>query len=61
VYTVPGKKDKANYALQVAVTAFEWFTEWYGVEMPLNKCDLIGIPEFAMGKFNCKMAQENGI
>jgi aminopeptidase N len=49
VYTLPGKKDKAHYALKVAVNAFEWYSDWYGVEMPLPKCDLIGIPEFAMG------------
>ncbi|KAL7069753.1 hypothetical protein ACQ4LE_011141 [Meloidogyne hapla] len=49
VYTVPGKKDKGQYSLSVAVKAIEWFSEWYGIKMPLPKCDLIAIPEFSMG------------
>ncbi|CAK5095767.1 unnamed protein product [Meloidogyne enterolobii] len=49
VYTVPGKKDKGHYSLSVAVRAIEWFSEWYGIKMPLPKCDLIAIPEFSMG------------
>nr|CAD2175436.1 unnamed protein product [Meloidogyne enterolobii] len=49
VYTVPGKKDKGHYSLSVAVKAIEWFSEWYGIKMPLPKCDLIAIPEFSMG------------
>jgi len=48
---VPGKKDKGHYSLSVAVKAIEWFSEWYGIRMPLPKCDLIAIPEFSMGLF----------
>ncbi|KAF7633111.1 Aminopeptidase [Meloidogyne graminicola] len=49
VYTVPGKKDKGHYALSVAIKSIEWFSEWFGIKMPLPKCDLIAIPEFSMG------------
>lgn len=48
---MPGKKDKGHYSLSVAVKAIEWFSEWYGIKMPLPKCDLIAIPEFSMGLF----------
>jgi puromycin-sensitive aminopeptidase len=51
VYTLPGKKEKGEYALEVGVKAMDYYTEWYGIKQPLSKCDLIGIPDFAMGKF----------
>ena len=51
VYTLPGRKERGTYALEVAVKSFDYYTEWYGIKQPLPKCDLIAIPQFAMGEF----------
>uniref|UniRef100_A0A914HD91 Aminopeptidase n=1 Tax=Globodera rostochiensis TaxID=31243 RepID=A0A914HD91_GLORO len=49
VYCVPGKKDQGKYALEVAVKAIDFFSEWFDFKMPLPKCDIIAFPDFAMG------------
>jgi len=48
---MPGKKEQGKYALEVAVKSLDYYTNWYGIKQPIPKCDLIGIPEFAMGQF----------
>jgi puromycin-sensitive aminopeptidase len=47
---VPGKKDQAKFGLEVATRAIEWYNDWFGIVYPLPKCDLIAIPDFAMGE-----------
>uniref|UniRef100_A0A914GSD8 Aminopeptidase n=1 Tax=Globodera rostochiensis TaxID=31243 RepID=A0A914GSD8_GLORO len=49
VFSVPGKKAQGVYALEVAVKAIDFFSEWFDFRMPLPKCDLIALPDFAMG------------
>ncbi|KAI6209676.1 Aminopeptidase [Aphelenchoides besseyi] len=49
VYTIPGKKNDAEYALKCATTCLDYFNEWFDFPYPLKKCDLISIPNFAMG------------
>lgn len=49
VYTLLGRKDKANYALEVCVKSLDYYSNWFGIKMPLPKCDLLSVPEFSMG------------
>ncbi|KAI6226405.1 Aminopeptidase [Aphelenchoides fujianensis] len=49
VYTMPGKKAEGAYALEVATRVLDYFNEWFDNAYPLPKCDLIAIPNFAMG------------
>ena len=27
----------------------DWYTDWFNISMPLSKCDLLAIPDFAAG------------
>jgi puromycin-sensitive aminopeptidase len=49
VYTVEGKKHLGDYALDLAVKAIDYYNEWFNIDYPLPKCDLIAIPDFSMG------------
>ncbi|KAJ1361682.1 pp2a multicopy suppressor [Parelaphostrongylus tenuis] len=49
VYTVPGKRCQGTYSLDLAAKAIDWYTDWFGIENPLPKCDLVAIPDFSMG------------
>ena len=46
---VPGKEELTGYALEVAAHALTFFTEWFGIEYPAQKLDLLAIPDFAFG------------
>ena len=50
VYTVPGKLEQAKFALDHAVQYLKQHEDWFGIEYPLPKCDLIAIPDFSMGE-----------
>ncbi|HUI03281.1 MAG TPA: M1 family aminopeptidase, partial [Acidimicrobiales bacterium] len=45
----PGKGPLTAYALEVAQHALEFFTDWFGIEYPAEKLDLLAIPDFAFG------------
>lgn len=49
VYTIPGKKQEGEYALDLAAKCLDWYAVWFGIPCPLPKCDLIAIPDFSMG------------
>ncbi|KAK5967675.1 Puromycin-sensitive aminopeptidase [Trichostrongylus colubriformis] len=49
VYTVPGKRGQGTYSLDLAAKAIDWYNDWFGIDYPLPKCDLIAIPDFSMG------------
>ncbi len=49
VYTTPGKKHQASFALQTAVRALEFFENYFDIEYPLPVMDLIALPDFAAG------------
>jgi puromycin-sensitive aminopeptidase len=46
---VPGKQDLTAFALEVASHALQFFTDWFGIEYPAEKLDLVAIPDFAFG------------
>uniref|UniRef100_A0A915HSW0 Puromycin-sensitive aminopeptidase n=1 Tax=Romanomermis culicivorax TaxID=13658 RepID=A0A915HSW0_ROMCU len=49
IYTLPGKKYQGEFALQVAIKALPFFSNFFGVSYGLPKCDLIAIPDFNFG------------
>lgn len=49
VYTIPGKRCQGIYSLDLAAKAIDWYSDWFGMEYSLPKCDLIAIPDFSMG------------
>ncbi|VDK73005.1 unnamed protein product [Onchocerca ochengi] len=49
LYTVPGKKEQGKFSLEVGIKALDWYSKWFGIDYPLPKCDLVGIPDFSMG------------
>uniref|UniRef100_A0A915DBQ7 Uncharacterized protein n=1 Tax=Ditylenchus dipsaci TaxID=166011 RepID=A0A915DBQ7_9BILA len=49
VYTTLGKQYLGEFALEVAGKSIDWYTEWFAMESPLTKCDLLAVPSFAPG------------
>ena len=49
IYGTPGNKDKMTFALDVAIRSLEWYERWFQIEYPLDKMDLIGVPDFNAG------------
>lgn len=49
VFTTPGKKHQAEFALDTAVRTLAFYEEYFGIEYPLPTLDLIAIPDFAAG------------
>jgi len=46
---VPGKGSLTAFALEAAGHALEFFTDWFGIDYPAQKLDLLAIPDFAFG------------
>jgi puromycin-sensitive aminopeptidase len=46
---VPGKADLTDFALEAAAHSLEFFTDWFGIDYPGEKLDLLAIPDFAFG------------
>ncbi|KAK2960455.1 putative Puromycin-sensitive aminopeptidase [Blattamonas nauphoetae] len=49
VYTMPGQKENASFALKTAVNAIEYLTKYTGIPIPLPKMDLLCVPDFSAG------------
>eukprot|EP00727_Mastigamoeba_balamuthi_P005913 m51a1_g1941 hypothetical protein (908) ;mRNA; f:934424-938807 len=49
VYTQVGKKALGQFALGVSAWVLSYFGEFFGIEYPLPKCDLVAIPDFSFG------------
>jgi puromycin-sensitive aminopeptidase len=47
VYTTPGKKHQAKFALDVAVKVLEFYEKYFDIPYPLNTLDMIAIPDFS--------------
>ncbi len=45
----PGQAHLANYALDVAAFALEYFADYYGIVYPGEKMDMVAVPDFAFG------------
>lgn len=49
VYTTPGKKVQANFALETASKILSFYNQYFDIAYPLPSLDLIAIPDFAAG------------
>src|SRR3989338_2086054 len=49
VYTTPGKKHQAGFALSCAVKTLEFYEKYFDIPYPLNTLDMIAIPDFTSG------------
>ncbi|MEK9194600.1 MAG: M1 family metallopeptidase, partial [Patescibacteria group bacterium] len=49
VFTTPGKKEQARFALDVAKRVVSFYNNYFGIPYPLPVLDLIAIPDFASG------------
>ncbi|MBP6931541.1 MAG: M1 family metallopeptidase [Candidatus Pacebacteria bacterium] len=46
VYTTPGKKHQASFALEVAIKSLDFYNQYFNIPYPLDTLDLIAIPDF---------------
>ncbi len=49
VFTTPGKKHQAQFALDCAVETLSYFTKYFDIPYPMPVLDMIAIPDFASG------------
>lgn len=48
-YATPDNVQFTDFALDVAVKTLDFFTDYFDIPYPLDKCDLIALPDFASG------------
>jgi puromycin-sensitive aminopeptidase len=46
---VPGRGHLTGFALDVGAFAIKFFTDYYGIAYPGEKCDLVALPDFSFG------------
>jgi aminopeptidase N len=49
VYTSPGKKQLAGFALAAAKESLTYFDKYFGIKYPYGKLDMIGLSDFGPG------------
>ncbi len=49
VVHIPGKGQLTDFALDCGAFALRYFSDYFGVGYPGDKCDLVAIPDFAFG------------
>jgi len=49
VVHVPGRSDLAPFGLDVGRFCLRWFQDYYGIDYPSDKVDLVALPDFAAG------------
>lgn len=48
-YATPDKVEYVDFALEIAVKCLDFYNSYFGIDYPLEKCDLIALPDFAAG------------
>lgn len=48
-YATPDKVEQTDFALDTAVRCLEFYEDYFNIKYPLEKCDLIALPDFASG------------
>ena len=59
---VPGRAHLTQFALDVGAFALGFFTDYYGIPYPGEKCDLVALPDFSFGameNLGCVTFREN--
>ncbi|MCU1499729.1 MAG: putative aminopeptidase [Acidimicrobiales bacterium] len=49
VIAPPGKADLTEFALEVGAFSLRFLSDWYDIEYPGDKLDLVAIPDFSFG------------
>ena len=49
VVHIPGKSHLTSFGLDVGQFCLRWFQDYYGIDYPSDKVDLVALPEFAAG------------
>ncbi len=49
VVHVPGRAGLTSFGLDVGEFCLQWFQDYYGIEYPSDKVDLVALPDFAAG------------
>src|SRR5450631_1551054 len=49
VYTTPGRKQLASFALESAENILRYYDKYFAIKYPYEKLDLIALPDFAAG------------
>ena len=55
VYSVPGKVHQGQFCLEEATKCLDLHSELFSVPYPLQKSDLLAIPDFAAGAMEVNM------
>lgn len=48
-YATPDNVEITDFALDTAVKILDFYNDYFGIDYPLPKCDLIALPDFAAG------------
>ncbi len=48
-YATPNNVAISNFALEVAVKCLDFYADYFDIDYPLEKCDLLALPDFAAG------------
>lgn len=48
-YATPDNVQFTDFALDVAVRTLDFYEDYFGIPYPLEKCDMIALPDFASG------------
>lgn len=48
-YATPNNVAHTQFALDVAVQCLDYYSEYFGIDYPLEKCDMVALPDFASG------------
>lgn len=48
-YATPDNVKFTEFALDVAVKTLEFYNDYFGIDYPLEKCDMVALPDFASG------------
>ncbi len=62
VVHVPGKGHLTSFAQEIGAFSLRWFEQYYGIDYPGEKIDLIALPDFAAGameNLGCITFREN--
>ncbi len=63
-YATPDKVQFSDFALDVAVKCLDYYNDYFDIPYPLEKCDMIALPDFASGameNWGCITYREHGI
>ena len=64
VYATPDNVEYTYFALDCAVKTLEFYNDYFDIEYPLPKCDLVALPDFASGameNWGCITFREQGL